>query len=78
MTSAEPDDAAKLARSDAARDRPGRTVHGPNGAPIPVLAVHVADFRAEGGPDAVEVEVIAATSAAWAPIAGCADAAPDA
>lgn len=64
-----PADETKLARYHAARDRLGLTLHAPKGDVVATRALHVADFRAERGPHAIELEVSAADPAAWAVIA---------
>jgi hypothetical protein len=69
-TSAQPHDSVKLARYYAARDRLGLTLQAPDGSDVATQAIHVADFRREGGPEAIELEVIAADPAAWAAIEG--------
>lgn len=69
-TSAQPTDEAMLARYHEARDRLALTLHAPDSAPIATRSIHVADLRRDGGAKAIELEVIAATPAAWAAIAG--------
>lgn len=69
-TPAHPTDESKLARYRAARDRLGLALHAPDGALVPTTGIHVADFRAERGAEAIEIEVGVADAAALAAIVG--------
>ena len=71
-------DQAKLARYYAARDRLGLSLHTLDGALIPTEFIHIADFTAEHGPEALELQVAAASSRGWRALTGSESASQDA
>jgi hypothetical protein len=57
-TSAQPTDEDKVARYYAARDALQLRLTEPTGRLIRTDTIHIADYSLEGGPDAMEVEVV--------------------
>lgn len=70
-------DNAKLTRYHAARDRLGLSLHTRDGVLIPTEFVHIIDFTAEHGPDALELQVAVASSRGWRALADSDSAEPD-
>jgi hypothetical protein len=62
----EPRDREKLARYHAARDRLGLVLVDATGRELHTSAIHIADYTAEQGSDALELEVLVSDDAFWA------------
>jgi hypothetical protein len=61
----EPRDEDKLARYHAARDRLGLELVDASGLRIATSAIHIADYTAEKGKDALELEVLISDDRYW-------------
>jgi hypothetical protein len=71
-------DQAKLARYYAARDRLRLSLHADDGTAVPIEFVHIVDYTVEHGAEALEIQVAAASPAAWKAIEGYGATSPDA
>jgi hypothetical protein len=65
MPGGEPRDREKLERYHAARDRLGLELVDATGRRIETSAIHIADYSAEKGKDAIELEVLISEDDYW-------------
>jgi hypothetical protein len=66
MPGGEPRDEIKLARYHAARDKLGLELVDAEGKSIATSAIHIADYTAERGKEAMELEVLITDDGFWA------------
>jgi hypothetical protein len=65
MPGGEPRDEIKLARYHAARDRLGLELVDAEGKAIATSAIHIADYTAEKGKEAMELDVLISDDGYW-------------
>lgn len=65
MPGGEPRDRDKLDRYHAARDKLGLTLVNAAGVTIETAAIHIADYTAERGRDALELDVLVKDASFW-------------
>ena len=65
MRGGEPRDQDKLARYHAARDKLGLELVDASGRTIGTSAIHIADYTAQQGKDALELEVLVSEDEFW-------------